>query len=79
MRFPKGSGKVLDWKDWIPYPYKGYALTDPQYIKDKDETFAKNGNGWWWNDGKGWSMDYESPIEKYKRKKREELDDITRI
>ena len=22
---------------------------DPKYIKDRDETFAKNGNGWWWS------------------------------
>ena len=21
------------------------------YIKDRDETFAKRGNGWWWGDG----------------------------
>ena len=48
-----------EWKDWIPYPYKGHTLSNPQYIKDKSETFAKNGNGWWCNDGKGWEMHYE--------------------
>ena len=38
-------------KEWISYPYKGHALSNPQYIKDKDELFAKHGNGWWWGDG----------------------------
>ena len=37
-----------DWKNNIPYPYKGNTLNDPQYIKDKDQLFSKNGNGWWW-------------------------------
>lgn len=27
------------------YPYRG--ITDPKYIKDKKELFAKHGNGWW--------------------------------
>ena len=27
------------------WPYK--SLKDPNYIKDKNETFRKNGNGWW--------------------------------
>ena len=29
------------------WPYK--SLKDPNYIKDKNETFRKNGNGWWFN------------------------------
>ena len=60
-----------DWKNEILYPYKGHALTNPQYIKHKAQTFAKNGNGWWWNDGRGWTMNWESPME-YHRRKREE-------
>lgn len=27
------------------FPYK--SLKDPKYIKDKNKTFRKNGNGWW--------------------------------
>lgn len=27
------------------WPYK--SLKDPNYIKDRNETFRKNGNGWW--------------------------------
>ena len=23
------------------------SITDPQYIKDRNETFRSNGNGWW--------------------------------
>ena len=60
-----------NWKDWIPYPYKGHTLSNPQYIKDKDELFAKNGNGWWCNDGKGWEMHYETSMEYHKRKRKE--------
>lgn len=29
------------------FPYK--SLKDPRYIKDRDEFFRENGNGWWWN------------------------------
>jgi len=61
----------LDWK----YPYRDYglygALKDPQYIKDKNKLFNKNGNGWWWNDGKGWTMSWESPMEYHRRKRKE--------
>jgi len=35
-----------DWKQWNKgWPYKG--LDDPKYIKERNETFAENGNGWW--------------------------------
>jgi hypothetical protein len=23
------------------------SITDPQYIKDRNDTFRSNGNGWW--------------------------------
>ena len=59
-----------DWKNNIPYPYKGHVLSNPEYIKDKAETFAKNGNGWWWGDG-WWNGHHESSMEK-QRKYREE-------
>jgi len=58
---PKGADKNIpqinrfDWKkvkDW-KFPYKGNGLSDPNYIKHKAELFNLNGNGWWWNDGKG--------------------------
>ena len=27
------------------------GLNDPDYIKDKKEFLAKNGNGWWYTQG----------------------------
>ena len=59
-----------DWKEWIPYPYKGHTLSNPQYIKDRNELFAKHGNGWWWGFG-WWNGDRESPMEKQRRYKQE--------
>jgi hypothetical protein len=32
------------------FPYKG--TDDPKYIKDRDELFRENGNGWWYETGK---------------------------
>tara|TARA_R100001143_G_C3350067_1_gene129014 strand:+ start:1375 stop:1584 length:210 start_codon:yes stop_codon:yes gene_type:complete len=57
----------LDWKDWVPYPYKGgkyTCLSDPNYIKDRDKLFKENGNGWWVNEGKGWNPDEKTPMQK---------------
>jgi len=46
----------IPWRqNTFVYPYKG--LNNPQYIKDRDEIFAKNGNGWWW----GWTKE-NTPI-----------------
>tara|TARA_R100001530_G_C4276765_1_gene144528 strand:+ start:508 stop:720 length:213 start_codon:yes stop_codon:yes gene_type:complete len=60
-----------NWKKWIKYPYKGHVLSNPQYIKDKDELFAKHGNGWWW--GPGWWSDkkFETPMVYHRRKRKE--------
>ena len=63
----------LDWKDWVPYPYKNgkYAcLSQPEYIRDRDKLF-KGHNGWWWGDG--WWSDIvpESPVEYHRRKRKE--------
>jgi hypothetical protein len=55
--------KTLGWK----FPYKGHSLSNPQYIKDKEKLFNKNGNGWWVNDGRGWSMDEETPMQRQRR------------
>ena len=60
----------LDWKNWRKgFPHKG--LNDLEYIKDRDKTFKKNGNGWWWGDG--WWSDIvpESPVEYHRRKRKE--------
>jgi hypothetical protein len=62
----------LDWKHWgnFPFPYKNNTLSDPQYIKDKEELFAKHGNGWWWGDG-WWNGKFETPMERQQRYRRE--------
>jgi len=64
--------KVKDWK----YPYRDYGLygclKDPKYIKNKNDLFKLNGNGWWINDGKGWDPDKLTPMQrarKYKKRK----------
>lgn len=55
-----------DWKEWIEYPYKGNAIYNPQYIKDRDEFFAKSGNGWWWGNGV-WNGKHISSMERQRR------------
>ena len=52
----KKENVQLPWRQQKSgYPYKG--LNDPEYIKSRDEVFAKNGNGWWW----GWTKE-NTPI-----------------
>jgi len=61
-----------DWRKWInkdPFPYKG--LNDPKYISDRDKLFTEGGNGWWVNDGRGWTMYWESSMEYHRRKRKE--------
>jgi hypothetical protein len=66
-----------DWKRWVDveiWPYKGGmygCLSDPKYIKDREQIEKENGNGWWWNEGRGWTMYWESPMEYHKRKRKE--------
>ena len=62
-----------EWRCFIgwEYPYKGHTLSNPKYIKDRDRMFKKNGNGWWWNDGRGWSMNWETHM-LYQRRRRKE-------
>ena len=57
------------WRNAIPYPYKG--LDDPKYLKDRERTEKRTGNGWWWNDGKGWDPEAESPMLRQRRYKKE--------
>ena len=57
--------KEKDWK----FPFKGHTLSNPDYIKAKNELFSLNGNGWWINDGKGWEMKPET-IKEYNRRLR---------
>ena len=58
--------KVKDWQ----YPYRDYglygALEDPKYIKNREELFNLNGNGWWWGDG-WWNGKHETPSERMRR------------
>lgn len=62
-----------NWKDFVnwKFPYKGHVMSNPQYLKDKEKTFKKNGNGWWCNDGRGWEMDKETPAQKMRNQKDE--------
>tara|TARA_Y100000361_G_C11133522_1_gene330476 strand:- start:589 stop:765 length:177 start_codon:yes stop_codon:yes gene_type:complete len=48
------------------FPYK--SITCDEYIKDRDKTFAENGNGWWWYQGTqvGRKIDKERIERKYK-------------
>ena len=55
------------YKDW-EYPYnKRNVLTDPEYIKDRDEFFAGH-NGWWW--GNGWWNGYNDTVADRQRRAR---------
>ena len=45
-------GKPVD-----KYPYKG--IKDKKYLKDRDELFNKNGNGWWWYQGTSFGAKYD--------------------
>ena len=38
-----------DWKQWKNgWKYKKDAPHDPEWEKDRNKLFKKNGNGWWW-------------------------------
>ena len=58
-----------DWKNKIPYPFKG--LNDPKYIEARDKCFKGN-NGWWWGNG-WWNGNHISSMERQRmyRKKKE--------
>ena len=63
-----------DWKKQKRgWPYKGDALEDPQYMKDRNNLFhvpedkVAPYNGWWWYQGsKMWKQYYERS--KHKRR-----------
>ena len=42
----KHSSYVYDWKNKKEFSYN--SINDPKYIKDRNELFKENGNGWWW-------------------------------
>ena len=44
------ASRDYDWRKKSEWPYKGKSCPwrDPQYIKDRDRLFKRNGNGWWW-------------------------------
>jgi len=46
--------KDINKNDWKKSPKRGFAYkstNDPKYIKERNELFAKSGNGWWWYQG----------------------------
>jgi len=65
-----------DWKHWkdFPWPYKDGmygCLSDPKYLEDRHNKALKSGNGWMYNDGKGWEMNPETAMA-YQRRRRKE-------
>lgn len=48
--------KIYDWQNQIKNYWKYEGGNDPcsdiQYVKDRKEFFAENGNGWWY----GWHL-----------------------
>jgi len=58
--------------DYAPreFPYK--SIEDPEYIKDRDEFFRENGNGWWWKKEmkQGNKTNFTRPNRKKKNKRR---------
>ena len=50
----KKLSKKIDTGNWKICGSHGFmynGLDDPDYIKDKKEFFAHNGNGWWYIQG----------------------------
>ena len=70
MKNKTGPARSKDWKDWRAKGWKYKGLNDPEYIKDRDALFKKNGNGWWWYTGamrgRGQPVDnFKKPVENY--------------
>jgi len=50
----KRLSKKIDTGNWKICGSHGFMYSgtdDPDYIKDRNETFRKNGNGWWYPQG----------------------------
>ena len=43
--YDKNRNPTFDYEP-REFPYK--SLKEPRYIKDKNDFFRENGNGWWW-------------------------------
>ena len=43
----KKPERSKDWKQWEKKGWRYKGLNDPEYIKDRDTLFRRNGNGWW--------------------------------
>ena len=73
-----------DWKTFSKkeWPYKD-DLNDPKYIKDRNELFEENGNGWWIFQGycvkryNQWMATKKSSAERKRRKEEREAKDGT--
>ena len=48
MKKYKHRSYRYDWKNKIGWPYKDDILNDPKYIRDRNDFFKENGNGWWY-------------------------------
>ena len=48
MKKYKHRSYKYDWKNKKTWPYKDDILNDPKYIRDRNDFFKENGNGWWW-------------------------------
>ena len=46
-----------DWRHWKSgWQYKTDAPNDPEWQQDRLNLFRENGNGWWWFQNKGQSV-----------------------
>ncbi len=62
-----------EYGNWKKCPKKGFPYTgidDPKYLKERNELFAENGNGWWWFQGASQQQRYGQNDFKKRRLKR---------
>jgi len=50
------------------FPYRD--IKSKKYLKDRDELFAENGNGWWWYQGTSLSRQYDRELENAKEERK---------
>ncbi len=60
MPFKQKDATNVAWRQQkreFPYPKNlDVMLASPKYIKDRQELFRDNGNGWWWEPKQGQAL-----------------------